>query len=71
MKRLVAVGFLICTVSVSTLAGNIPTSDVVPPPPPPPGAAQGVNGPGEIPTGGFAQTITDEFLLAIFGMFAK
>lgn len=36
MKRLVLAVVLTGLVSVSTLAGNIPTGDVVPPPPPPP-----------------------------------
>jgi hypothetical protein len=36
MKRLVLAVVLTGLVSVSTLAGNIPTGDAVPPPPPPP-----------------------------------
>jgi hypothetical protein len=36
MKRLVLAVVLTVFVSVSTLAGNIPTGDAVPPPPPPP-----------------------------------
>jgi hypothetical protein len=36
MKRFVMAVVLTALVSVSTLAGNIPTGDAVPPPPPPP-----------------------------------
>ena len=36
MKRLVLAVVLTVFVSVSALAGNIPTGDAVPPPPPPP-----------------------------------
>jgi len=36
MKRLVLAVVLTVFVSVSALAGNVPTGDAVPPPPPPP-----------------------------------
>ena len=36
MKRFLLAVVLTGLVSVSTLAGNIPTGDAVPPPPPPP-----------------------------------
>ena len=39
MKRLVMAVVLTALVSVSTLAGNIPTGDAIPPPPPPPTAS--------------------------------
>jgi hypothetical protein len=39
MKRLVMAVVLTALVSVSTLAGNIPTGDAIPPPPPPPSAS--------------------------------
>jgi hypothetical protein len=39
MKCFVMAVVLTALVSVSTLAGNIPTGDAVPPPPPPPPAS--------------------------------
>lgn len=79
MKRFVMAITLTCALSTSALAGNIPTDGVASPtPPPPPGAAQVANAkgdipsvPGEVPTGGWAQKMTEEFLLAIFGIFAR
>ncbi len=44
-------------------AGDIPS--VPAPPPPGPSATE-----GDMGAGGFAETITDEFVLAIFGIFA-
>lgn len=51
--------------ALSVNAGEIPSTDFVPPPPPAPSAAG-----GDMGAGGFAETITDEFVLAIFGIFA-
>lgn len=58
---------LTCLLAGSTLAGDIP---MVPgPPPPPPGAAP-ASVDGDMGAGGFAEQISDEFVLAIFGIFA-
>lgn len=67
MNRYLTTLVLTLALSVSALAGEIPSV----PGPPPPRAAQTANAPGDIPTGGFAQEITDEFLLIIFSMFAR
>lgn len=39
MKRFLLAVVLTGLVSVSTLAGNIPTGDAIPPPPPPPSSS--------------------------------
>ena len=51
----------------STLAGEIPSTDYVPPPPPPTASAETE---GDMGSGGFTEEITDEIVLAIFGIFA-
>lgn len=48
MKRFTMAAVLVCIVSVSAMAGNIPC-DFVPPPPPPEGVQAA---PSDIPTGG-------------------
>lgn len=57
---------LTCLLAGSTLAGDIPT---VPGPPPTP-AAPSANVDGDMGAGGFTEQITDEIVLAIFGIFA-
>ena len=68
MKLLIASMIMICTVSASTLAGDIPTVGYAPPPPPP--AASPATD-GDMGGGGFAQQITDEIVLAVFGFYAR
>ena len=58
---------LTCLLAASTLAGDIP---MVPGPPTPNPAALSANLDGDMGGGGFAEQITDEFVLAIFGYFA-
>lgn len=56
MKRFALALALACALSSTTLAGNIPTSDIASPPPPP-GETQtppGVTAPGDISTPGIA-----------------
>lgn len=59
---------LTCLMAVSTVAGDIP---MVPGPPPPAPPAPLANTDGDMGAGGFAEQITDEFVLAIFGIFAS
>jgi hypothetical protein len=58
MKRLMIVMALTCVLSASTLAGDIPSGGFTAPPPPP--STQ--TAPGEIPTGGYAQEISEAAL---------
>ena len=57
MKRFAMAIALACLFVTTTLAGEIPSGDFVPPPPPP-------------APNGITEEITDEFVLAIFSMFA-
>ena len=66
MKCLAIAIALTCFLAGSTLAGDIPT---VPGPPPPAPAPAATN--GDMGGGGFAQQITDEIVLAIFGYYAR
>lgn len=64
MKRFVISIALTCVLSGSVFAGEIPS---VPAPPPAPASAETE---GDMGAGGFAEEITDEIVLAIFGIFA-
>ena len=64
MKHLVIAIALTCVLGGSVFAGEIPS---VPAPPPPAPAAETE---GDMGAGGFAEEITDEIVLAIFGFFA-
>lgn len=63
MKLFVIAIALTCALSATVVGGEIPS--VPAPPPPGPSATE-----GDMGAGGFAETITDEFVLAIFGIFA-
>jgi hypothetical protein len=69
MKRFVLTVALVCAVSSSTLAGEVPTGGIAPPPPPQAQTSSttspGEVMPGEVPTGGFAQQISDAALSAL------
>ena len=62
MKRFAIAIALTCVLGSSVLAGEIPS---VPAPPPP-----GAEAEGDMGGGGFTEEITDEIVLAIFGIFA-
>ena len=64
MKRFVIVLSLTCALATSVFGGEIPSV----PGPPPPGLSATE---GDMGAGGFAETITDEVVLAIFGIFAR
>lgn len=75
MKRLLTIFALTCALSVSVLAGQIPTVGTPQPPPPvttnttSPGDILSV--PGEIPSGDSAEQISDaalSVLLTLFGL---
>ena len=65
MKRFAMSIALTCVLVGTSLAGDIPS---VPAPPPPIAAPAETE--GDIGAGGFAEEITDEIVLAIFGIFA-
>ena len=62
MKRFAMAIALVCVIAGTSFAGDIPG---VPAPPPP-----GVEAEGDMGGGGFTEEITDEIVLAIFGIFA-
>jgi len=66
MKRFAIAIALTCIFAGSTLAGDIPMVPGPPPPAPAPAATD-----GDMGGGGFAQQITDEIVLAIFGFYAR
>lgn len=66
MRRFVMALALTGLLALSTKAGEIPSTDFVPPPPPPSPTQTG----GDMGGGGFAEAMTDELVLAIFGIFA-
>lgn len=68
MRRFVMALAVTGLLALSTRAGEIPSTDFVPPPPPPPRAASQTG--GDMGAGGFAEAMTDELVLAIFGIFA-
>jgi hypothetical protein len=70
MKRFAMAIALACVFVTNILAGDIPSGDFAPPPPPPTQAAPS-NVDGDMGAGGFTEQITDEFVLAIFSMFAR
>ena len=55
MKQFLAAMALTSVISLSTFAGEIPTSGVTAPPPPP----ATPTAPGDIPSGGFTQQISE------------
>lgn len=65
MKRLLMTMVLTCVLFVTTLAGEIPTVPL--PPPPPQGMTQSTDAtlPGEIPSTGWAEQMSD---VALFGL---
>ena len=67
MKRFLIAFALTSVLAGSVFAGEIPS---VPGPPPPPPAAAPADTEGDMGAGGFAEAVTDEFVLAIFGIFA-
>jgi len=69
MKDIVKAIALTCVLGFPALAGEIPTGGLTSPPPPPPAASPVAT--GDMGGGGFAQQITDEIVLAIFGFYAR
>ena len=65
MKRITLAVALVCVLVGTSFAGDIPCAPV--PPPPAPASADTE---GDMGAGGFAEEITDEIVLAIFGIFA-
>ena len=65
MRRFAIAFALTCALAATVVAGDIPT---VPAPPP---AATPIETDGDMGGGGFAQEITDEVVLAIFGMLTR
>jgi hypothetical protein len=71
MKRFVMAVALACALSVTALAGIVPTSDYVPPPPPPPESTAVA---GIIPTTDYAppppqsESLVETMMLAILGI---
>ncbi|HKR60787.1 MAG TPA: hypothetical protein VJS64_13785 [Pyrinomonadaceae bacterium] len=65
MRRFATAIALTCVLAATVFAGDIP---MVPGPPPPTPSA---NAPGDMGGGGIAQEITDEIVLAIFGIFTR
>lgn len=68
MLRFVMATAMTGLIALSASAGEIPSTDYVPPPPPP--AAAPAETEGDMGAGGFVETISDEVVLAIFGIFA-
>lgn len=64
MKQGLATFALLCVLSITALAGDIPSVGIAPPPPPPPDEMQATTttAPGEIPTSGLTYEITDTTL---------
>lgn len=65
MKRFLMTIALSCVLSASALAGDIPSGGIAPPPPPSNGVTTSATSPGEIPSGGFAQEVSDTALSAL------
>ena len=66
MKRFLIAGALTCVLSVTGLAGGIPSGDDVPPPPVDPTHITSAPAPGEVPSGGYTQdAATDITLTAV------
>jgi hypothetical protein len=64
MKRVTMAIALVSVITGTVFAGDIPSV-----PAPPPAAPQSTKG-GDMGGGGFAEAMTDELVLAIFGIFA-
>ena len=63
MKRFLITVALTCFLSLSALAGDVPT--VGTPQPPPPGITTGPTSPGDLPSVGSAEQISDAALSAL------
>ena len=61
MKRFIGTAALTCVLFGSSLAGEIPSVGVITPPPPPSGATSPTT-PGDIPSVGFAQEVSEAAL---------
>ena len=61
MRRVMIAFSLVCILSMSTSAGEIPSVGITPPPPPPPDGMQATSTttPGEIPSVGLTYQIAD------------
>ncbi len=73
MKRFVLTVALVCAVSSSTLAGEVPTGGIAPPPPPGDGLTTSSTSPGDLPTGGFAEEVEEtawSALMAVLSLIA-
>ncbi|MEK6282516.1 MAG: hypothetical protein AABN95_19315 [Acidobacteriota bacterium] len=75
MKRFLAAIALACALSVSALAGDVPTSGFTSPEPAGPTQTTGATSPGEIPsvpgdvpTSGFQQQVSDGALSALLSV---
>ena len=69
MKRFLAAIVLACVLSVSALAGDIPTSGFASPQPPPTSETTSAPSPGDIPSDGAAQpTIGDQVIANVLGI---
>lgn len=69
MRRFMMAVAIAGSVWTSTLAGEVPTVGYAPPPPPPAAAPAAAD--GDMGGGGFAEQVTDEIVLAIFGFYAR
>jgi len=67
MRRFAMVVVMSVLLAFSAFAGEIPSTDFKPPTPP---TGSSTSHEGDMGSGGFAQEITDEVVLAIFGFFA-
>ena len=65
MKRFLTALTLTCVFSISTLAGDIPTVGLNSPAPEETTPATSTNAPGEIPTSGFTDEMSDPILSLI------
>jgi hypothetical protein len=63
MKRFVMAVALACALSVTALAGIVPTSDYVPPPPPPPPESNAVA--GIIPSSDYVPPPTESSVVTV------
>ena len=62
MKRFVMAVALTCSLSASSLAGEIPSGGIASPPPPYQAQSTTTTTPGEVPTVGFTQQISEAAL---------
>jgi hypothetical protein len=75
MKRFLGAIALACVFSVSALAGDVPTAGITSPQPgelPTSGVTSsvpsGTTSPGDVPTGGFAEQVSDAVLSALLSV---